>query len=122
MYKILRILIFSLTFLLALLALVACGSKGNTPAPNMTVPGISVSITNSTCPSIEINLNDQITWINKDKGEHEIRVKYPDEESLVDLGLMQPGDSTSLTFPQAGSFTYTCSVDRASTGTITVLP
>jgi plastocyanin len=108
--------------LLALVALAACSSAEVTPAPGGAVPGISVSITGSTCPPMEINLNDQVTWTNEDTAEHMIRVEYPDGEVMVDLGELQPGDTASVTFPQAGTFTYTCTADGASTGTITVGP
>lgn len=122
MYKISRNLIFSLAILLALAALAACGSDEKTQAPGATIPGVSVSIINSTCPSVEISLNDQITWTNEDAIEHQIRVQYPDGEPMVALGVLRPGETASLTFPQAGSFPYTCSVDQTSTGTITVQP
>ena len=122
MYKISRILIFSLAALLTLAVLAACGSAEETPPPGATVPGISISITNNTCPGVEISLNDQITWTNDDTVEHQIRVEYPDGEKLVDLGVLQPGDSASFTFTQAGSFSYTCSEDQAYAATINVQP
>jgi hypothetical protein len=122
MYKISRISIFSLAVLLALVALAGCSSTDGTPAPGAPVPGISVSITDNTCPSVEISLNDQVTWTNEDTVEHPLRVEYPDGELLIDLGALQPGDSASLTFTQAGSFPYTCSTDQVSIGTITVQP
>jgi plastocyanin len=122
MYKISHIFIFSLAFLLAFAALAACGSAEKTPAPGATIPGISISIKGSTCPSVQINHNDQITWTNEDTVEHPIRVEYSDGNPLADLGVLKPGDSASLTFPQAGSFRYTCSGGQESTGTITVQP
>lgn len=122
MDKISRSWIISFAVLLALAALAACGSAEETPVPGGTVLGISVSITSSTCPAIEIGVNEQVTWINGDEVEHAIRINYPDGEKLADLGVLQPGDSASFTFPQAGSFPYTCSGDQAFTGTVTVQP
>jgi plastocyanin len=122
MNKISRSLIFSLAVLLALAVLAACGSAEETPASGGTVPGVSISITGSNCPSVEINRDDQIIWTNEDTVEHRIRIAYEDGEPMVDLSDLQPGDTASVTFPQAGSFTYTCSEDQASTGTITVQP
>jgi plastocyanin len=49
-------------------------------------------------------------------------VEYPDGELMIDLGSLKPGDSASVTFPEAGTYLYTCSTDQAITGTITVLP
>jgi hypothetical protein len=115
-------LIGSLIFL-ALLGLAACGSIQDTPPPGGNVPGTSVSITGATCPMIEINLDDQVTWTNDDTVEHPIRVEYPDTgEVLIDLGTLQPGESASLTFNQAGEYPYICSTGESMTGSITVLP
>jgi hypothetical protein len=122
MRKISRSLFFSLAALLALAVLAACGLAEETPAPGGNVPGISLSITGSSCPSVEINRDDRITWTNEDRVEHRIRIEHEDGDPMVDLSELQPGDTASVTFPQAGSFTYTCSEDQASTGTITVQP
>jgi hypothetical protein len=103
--KISRSLIISFAVLLALAALAACGSAEETLVPSGTVPGISVSITGSTCPSVEIRVNEQVTWINEDEVELSIRVNYSDGEKMVEFGELQPGDSASLPF-QAGSFPY----------------
>jgi hypothetical protein len=117
-----NILIGSPIFL-ALLGLAACGSIQDTPPPGGNVPGISVLITNDTCPLIEINLNDQVTWTNGNSVDHPIRVEYPDTgEVLADLGTLQPGESASLTFNQAGEYPYICSTGESMTGSITVLP
>jgi plastocyanin len=71
---------------------------------------------------VEINLNEQVTWTNADNVERPIRIEYPDGELMADLGALQPGDSASFIFSQAGSFSYTCSTDPVITGTINVLP
>ncbi|RPI81122.1 MAG: hypothetical protein EHM41_21290 [Chloroflexi bacterium] len=122
MVKLTRFLFLSLAVLLITTALTACSSAGETPVSGSTVPGISVSITDSVCPSIEISVNDQVTWANEDSVEHPFRVEYSDGETMIDLGVLQPGDSASVTFPQAGNFSYFCSIDPESTGTVTVQP
>ena len=122
MTRISRVFILSLAVLLALGALSACGAAELTPAPGATVPGISVDITDEVCPGVEIKLNDQITWVNQDQSEHPILVSYPDGTKYFESGALQPGDSLSLTFTEAGSFSYTCSADQALSGTINVTP
>lgn len=114
-----RILLFSL---LAALVLAACGSAAPTREPGATVPGIGVAITGSDCPAVEINRNDQVTWTNEDSIDHSLWIEYPDGETLADLGVLQPGDSASLTFSQAGTYPYFCAADSGAAGTITVLP
>lgn len=105
-----------------LVVLSACGSADPTTEPGAAVPGISIAITGSDCPSVEINLNEQVTWTNEDSVEHILRVEYPDGEKLVDLGVLQPGDWASVTFPQAGTYPYFCTADSGAGGTITVRP
>jgi len=122
MTRISRIFILSLAVLLALEALSACGAAEMTPVPGADVPGISVDITDEVCPGIEIKVNDQITWVNQDQSEHLILVSYPDGTKYFESGALQPGDSLSLTFTDAGSFSYTCSADQALSGTISVTP
>jgi hypothetical protein len=95
----------SFTFSLAiLLALAACGTAEATQPPGGNVPGISLSITGSACPGVEIRANEQITWTNADTVDHPIRVEFEDGETFIDLGVLQPGDSASVTFPEAGSY------------------
>lgn len=108
--------------LIVLLALAACGSNGDDQTPGVNTPGISVSITDSTCPSVQISPNDTITWVNEDSVEHPITVAYPDGETMVDLGAVQPGESAAVTFPAEGSYAYTCTEDLTAGGTISVTP
>ena len=122
MEKFRRVFILSFTFLLIYGALSACGSAGDMPDTGAPAPGITVTINNSTCPSVVINLNDQITWINADTVDHEIRVQNPSGEEMVFLGDLKSGDSASLAFSESGAFLYTCTRDHPSTGTITVQP
>ena len=117
-----RVWIFHFAVLSLLLVLAACGSAGPTPGPGANVPGISVAITDGDCLSVEINRNEQITWTNEDSIDHSLWIEYPDGKTLADLGVLQPGDSASLTFPQAGTYPYFCASVSGTPGTITVRP
>lgn len=124
MYDHFLLLRYSLVILLAALSLTACQKSTQTASEGYSVPGIRVAINDDTCPSVEISINDQVTWVNEDDQEHPIRVESSGEQkdrmfASVDLG---PGDATSLTFPEVGRYSYVCSVDEESTGTITVQP
>jgi plastocyanin len=110
-----------LVAMLSLVILSACGAKDEIK-PGASTPGISLSITDETCPSVGINLNDQITWVNEDKIEHLIEIIYPDGSTKSGVDVLKPGDTATLTFPQAGTYTYVCTKDGESTGTITVNP
>lgn len=122
MYSYSRILRCILVILFANMFLTAC-QKSTQPASDIpAVPGIIISIVDDVCPSVEISINDQVTWVNKDDLEHPVRVESSGEQDFrtlmtADLG---PDDTTSLTFPEAGSYSYTCTIDQKSIGTINV--
>lgn len=100
--------------------LVACQTKP-TLAPQPT-PGIGVGITSEICPSIVVEVGQQLTWTNQDSREHIVHHRPIKGDSLFDSGILLPGDSFSFDFLQPGSFTYECSTDGLETGMITVQP
>jgi len=99
-------------------SLVACITA--TPAPDQTNPGIGVDITSTNCPSSIVKAGDQVTWTNKDRSEHVVHAEADDGSVLIDSGILQPDDTFSFVFTQAGTYTYRCSADEAINGTITV--
>jgi plastocyanin len=117
-----RFLMYSLVILLATVSLTACRNATPVPPEGASAPGISVTITGSTCPSVTITVGDQVTWANQDKQGHLIRIESSEGELVFDSGELKPGDSASFTFPQAGNYSYVCSEDQDSTGLITVQP
>jgi len=107
------------------LSLTACRGQSPVPPP-VNAPAISVQITGDYCPSVEVQPGMQIMWTNTDSVDHTIILERTNEQGVViDSGatdLLQPGDSISTTLGEAGQYTYYCSKDRTSFGTITVLP
>ena len=101
-------------------SLVACQTKP-TLVPQST-PGISVGITSEICPSIVVEVGQQVTWTNQDSREHVVRDSPIRGNSLFDSGILLPGDSFSFDFLHPGNFTYKCSIDGVETGIITVQP
>lgn len=95
------------------------------PTPTLapaSAPGIVLGITDDICPGIEVQVGQQVTWTNQDSREHLVRDVSTKEGSLFDSGILQPGDSFSITFTQAGTYTYECSEDGDRIGTVTVQP
>jgi plastocyanin len=113
---------YGLIMLLATVSLTACRKATQMPPEGASVPGLSVAITGSTCPSLTVTAGDQVTWINQDKQEHLIRIESSEGEVLAAFEELKPGDSASFTFTQAGNYSYGCSADQDSTGIITVQP
>ncbi len=124
MFKHSRKFIFALICLLAVLALAGCQTDVETTLPPVSgTPGMSVLITESDCPYIDsIKVNDTVTWTIADKVAHQIRIEYEDGETMGDIGPLQPGDTVSWTFPEAGIFPYTCTEGEEPGASITVVP
>lgn len=99
---------------------VACQPTPTLVAPS--APGIGVGITEDNCPSLEVQVGQQVTWTNQGSREHIVRDKPAQGDGQFDSGTLQPGDSFAFTFSQPGSYTYLCSVDADTTGTVSVQP
>jgi plastocyanin len=112
-----KIIIISLFILLAL-TLIGC-KKETTGSDNPTT-GLQVDITADNCPNIVLNANQQVTWRNQDNKEHIVRDNTAEKTSQFDSDTLQPGDSFSYTFSQAGTYTYDCTPNGSTGGTITV--
>lgn len=122
MHNLSRSIFVNLIVALICVFLVACQGTTQAPAVDEDLPGISLAITGDTCPSVTVNASDQVTWTNQDSQEHLIRVETPDGQLVFEATDLQPGDSTSLSFPVPGSYVYTCTPDQGVTGMITVEP
>jgi plastocyanin len=119
--------IFNLLLVSVLLAVLptACGSAPS-PAVVLTPPAISVNISQEYCPSIQIQNGMEIAWTNQDKVDHILWIERVDAQgNRIDAGgtdLLQPGTMFTITLHDPGEYTYYCSADRKSFGTITVTP
>lgn len=116
--------IFALVCLLTALALAGCQTETQTTLPPASgTPGMSVLITESDCPTIDsIKVNDAVTWTNADKVAHQIHIEDEAGETVGEIGPLQPGDTASMTFPEAGVYPYSCTEGEEPSATITVVP
>jgi plastocyanin len=57
-----------------------------------------------------------VTWVNNGQAPHTSTA----DDGTWDSGTLQPGESFSFTFDQAGTYTYHCSIHPNMTGTIKV--
>ena len=85
-------------------------------------PGISVGITDDSCPNVVVQVGQQVTWTNQDSREHVVRHKPAQGNIEFDSGTLQSGDSFVFTFLQPGTYIYECSVDATVGGTVIVQP
>jgi len=92
------------------------------PLATSSAPGMSVGIADGLCPSVSVQVGQQVTWTNQGSQEHIVRDRSVEGKSRFDSGILKSGDVFAFTFSQPASYTYECSVDGVLTGTITVEP
>ena len=90
-------------------------------APN-SLPGIGVAISSDQCPSIEVQVGQQVTWTNTDSKEHTVRHNPEDGESQFNSGSLEPGASFGFLFVEAGTYPYACSEGGGVNGSVIVQP
>jgi plastocyanin len=123
-----RSVMFRVALFISLLGLAGCGGNNSNPAtpssPNPT-PGSSVSIVagSSTMTTTAYNPNPitiqhggSVTWVNNDTTGH----TSTSDGGVWNSGTIAPGNSFSMSFPNAGSFPYHCLIHPNMVGTVTV--
>jgi plastocyanin len=108
------------------LALVGTGCGGNSSSPsNPTPSGTPVSIVSgsSTLTTTAYNPNPvtiqrggTVTWVNNDNTAH----TSTSDTNVWNSATIAPGGSFSMTFANAGSFPYHCTIHPGMVGTVTV--
>lgn len=66
--------------------------------------------------TLTIKVGDKVTWTNKDSAGHSATA----DDGSFDTGVLSQGQSGSVTFSKAGTYTYHCSVHPMMKGTIIV--
>ena len=64
---------------------------------------------------LRVAVGTTVTWTNDHDQPHTAT-----SAGNFDTGAIQPGESKTVTFDQAGTFTYICSFHPFMTGTVTV--
>jgi len=93
-----------------------------TPLAPLSAPGIGIGITADLCPNLIVQPGIQVAWTNQDSREHIVRHRPEYADPRFDSGTLQPGDSFTFTFLEAGTYPYECSADGAMLGTVIVEP
>jgi len=63
-----------------------------------------------------IQPGDTITWVNEGKHPHTVT----SDDGQFDSEVLNPGESFTVTFPEAGNFPYYCARHPFITGSVTV--
>lgn len=112
------------------------GEPAMTPVePGMTEPMTGTEDTGGLAGEAEVNIidftydsqdltvrvGDTVTWTNNDTVAHTVTAGTPDSiTGEFDSGELQPGDTFSYTFDQAGTFDYFCTLHPDMTASVTV--
>lgn len=100
----------------------SAGCRSQTTQVPVSAPGISIEISSDVCPYIEANAGQQVTWTNTDSQEHVVRHEPEEGDVQFDSGELQPGDSFTFVFVEAGTYPYECSESGGVPGAVTVQP
>lgn len=101
-------------------------NQQTSPSPSQSSENVTIEYNGSgfNPKSITIKAGQTITWMNKDtdplqiaSNPHPTHTEYP---PLNTVGLIQPGESKSFTFPQAGTYGYHNHLEPGNTGEVIV--
>ncbi len=109
-----------LMLMLVLLAGLLAGCQSQARLAGSSDAGISVGITAETCPNVAAQVGQKVTWTNQDSASHIVKATPPSGSGQFDSGILKPGDVFAFSFPETGTFPYTCSEDGTKTGTVTI--
>lgn len=93
-------------------------SQTNTTTNQTTASKNEIAISNFTFSpaSLTVKVGDSVTWTNQDSMGHSVTA----DDSSFDTGVFTNGESKTVTFSKAGTYTYHCSVHPNMHGTIVV--
>ena len=66
--------------------------------------------------SLTVKVGDTVTWTNQDSAGHSATA----DDGSFDTGVLSQGESNTVTFSEAGSFPYHCTVHPNMKGTVVV--
>jgi plastocyanin len=104
------------------------GSTSETPASTPSEPN-QVSILGQAAPyfgpnNLNVRAGERVTFVNSDFVLHTATSiasqDDPTPDGVFDTGLLNNGESTEVTFDEAGTYNYFCSIHPQMRGTITV--
>jgi plastocyanin len=88
-------------------------SGSSTPPPSNTVVMMNIAFNPGT---LTVSAGTTVTWQNNDGITH----TSTSDTGVWDTGNIAGGTSKSVTFPNAGTFKYHCTIHAGMTGTIVV--
>ena len=99
----------------------ATAASAATAAPAATAGGVAIDIQGFKFPAnTDVAKGTTVTWTNKDTTKHTVTSGIrPNKDGKFD-GQLDSGGTFSVTFAEAGTFAYYCSIHSSMNATITV--
>lgn len=109
-------------------------SAGASTADHAPAPSVQIHSFAFAPPSLSVRVGTQVTWTNEDNITHTITSGAPGIQGVpgvskgappspdggFDQELAGTGTTATVTFDQAGTFTYFCRIHAGMTGEVTV--
>ena len=70
--------------------------------------------------SIEVSAGATVTWTNDDGAQHTVTAGEPGTPEDTFAETLDPGSSAEITFDEAGTFPYFCTIHPSMTGEVVV--
>lgn len=95
----------------ALIVLFLCAAAVSAASANVTMQGFAFDT-----PTLTVNVGDSVTWTNKDTAAHNATA----DDGSFKTPDIATGQTATITFSKAGTFTYICTIHPRMKGTIVV--
>lgn len=95
-----------------------------TPSPEESMVSVSYTDNGFNPSTLRIKVGQTVTWVNDDTDLLQVasapHPEHSDYPPLNDVGMIQPGESKSFTFNEAGSYAYHNHLDPDNFGQVIV--
>ncbi len=109
----------ALLFVVLLLAAVACGGSASAAAKPVETSRVEMPPSYLFSPQvIQVPAGTTVSWHNGDNFTHSVQVAGVSDQALI----ARPGDTVSVRFEKAGTFSYHCTFHPNMTGQVIVVP
>jgi len=107
-----KLAVVTIVLVLAAMVGAACSSGSSGSSGN----AVSISGYAFNPASLNVSTGTTVTWTNNDSVTHTVT----SDTGAFTSGNLDPGQTFSFTFSQAGTFAYHCSIHTSMHGTVTV--
>lgn len=86
------------------------------PTTNVNTTAVTIQNMSFSPATLTVKVGDSVTWTNQDSVGHTATA----DDNSFDTGVIENGQSKSVAFNKAGTYTYHCTIHPSMHGTIIV--